>query len=412
MADNPLNDLFERTASFRSILRIVTYVLRFGTRSRRMVKRGPLNADELKAAKLVCFKSEQRTHFNREIEALSRGDQVPACSKVAALRPYLDCQGVMRVGGRLQRAELPNTLQHPVVTSPDGTLLRQMIWERHLDLMHAGSERVLAGLIADVWILSGRRCVRSVLRGCLYCRCLTEKPTFPQMADLPLERVDLKNPAFSNVGIDFFGPMEDYVKRSHVKRYSLIFTCLTTRATHMEVTHTMDVHSFINAVRRFIARRGCPNTIVSDNAKTFVASSTLQNDERIGRFLADRCINWKFNPPGGPHHGGAWERLIAAAKKALAATLRGNAVDDETLLTVFAEVKALLNGRPLTYLSDDPDCVEPLTPFHLITARQHAKVPADVADGHTQMGRHWKKAQSIVNRFWKRWLREYLPTLQ
>ncbi|KFD53629.1 hypothetical protein M513_05545 [Trichuris suis] len=145
-------------------------------------------------------------------------------------------------------------------------MLRRMIWERHLELMHAGSERVLADLRTEVWVLSGRRCVRGILKSCLYCRRLIAKPVFPRMADLPTERTDFKYPAFSNVSL----------KRSHVKRYGLIFTCLTTRAAHLEVTYTMDVHSFIRALRRFIARRGCPSTTVFDNAETFVGTNALQ----------------------------------------------------------------------------------------------------------------------------------------
>ncbi|KFD65640.1 hypothetical protein M514_22235 [Trichuris suis] len=401
---NPLSNLFERRSSFKSILRTVAYVWRFGARFRAMVECGPLKADELKTAKLICMRSEQRVYFSQEMEALSRSGQVLASSRVAALRPYLDAQGLMRVGGRLRRAELPEVTQHPVIMSPRSTMLRRMIWERHLELMHAGSERVLADLRTEVWVLSGRRCVRGILKSCLYCRRLTAKPVFPRMADLPTERTDFKHPAFSNVGIDFFGPLEVSLKRSQVKRYGLIFTCLTTRAAHLEVAYTMDVHSFIGALRRFIARRGCPSTIVSDNAKTFVGTNALQQKEQLDRFLADRSTRLVG--------GGAWERLIAVAKKALSATLRGNSVDDETLLTVFAEVEALLNGRPLTYLTDDPDCVEPLTPFHLLIGRQNAQIPSDVVDNRISLRRHWKTAQLIVNRFWKRWLREYLPTLQ
>ncbi|CDW60678.1 hypothetical protein TTRE_0000906901 [Trichuris trichiura] len=131
----------------------------------------------------------------------------------------------------------------------------------------------------------------------------------------------------------------------------------------------MDLHSFSGALRRFIARKRCPSTIVSDNAKTFVGANALQQKEQLEPFLAGRYFNWKFNPPGGRNHGGAWEGLIAVAKQPLSATLCGNIVDDETMLTVLAEMEALLNGRPLTNLTDDPNCVEPLTPFHLLINR-------------------------------------------
>ncbi|KHJ47044.1 hypothetical protein D918_02590 [Trichuris suis] len=179
------------------------YVWRFGARSRAMVECGPLKAHELKTAKLIWMRSEQRVYFSQEVEALSRSGQT------------------------------------------------------HKDSCE---------LVGD---FDGRSCPR----------------------------------------------LEVSLKRSHVKRYGLIFTCLTTRAAHLEVTYTMDVHSFIRALRRFIARRGCPSTTVSDNAETFVGTNALQQEEQLDRFLADRYINWKFNPPGGPHHDGAWERLMRWRKR-------------------------------------------------------------------------------------------------
>ncbi|CDW58751.1 hypothetical protein TTRE_0000707601 [Trichuris trichiura] len=91
-------------------------------------------------------------------------------------------------------------------------------------------------------------------------------------------------------------------------------------------------------------------------------------------------IDWDFNLPGGPHHDGAWERLIAVAKKALSATFCENIVDDEMMLTVFAEMETLLNGRSLTYLTEGHDCVEPQTPFCLLMGCKNVQIPSDVVE--------------------------------
>ncbi|CDW60679.1 hypothetical protein TTRE_0000907001 [Trichuris trichiura] len=163
------------------------------------------------------MRSEQRVYFGQEIEALSRSDQLSGSSRLAPLRPYLNAQRLMRVGGRLRRTELPEGTQHPV--SQKYSVAHWMTWERYLQLMHASSERVLADLRTEVLVISGRRCVRGILKNCLYCQRLTVKPVFPRMADLPLERIDFKHPAFSNVGIDFFGPLEVSAERSRVKHH-------------------------------------------------------------------------------------------------------------------------------------------------------------------------------------------------
>lgn len=124
-------------------------------------------------------------------------------------------------------------------------------------------------------------------------------------------------------------------------------------------------------------------------------------------------IKWKFSPPHGPHFGGAWERLIGMAKKALIATLRGNSCTDEVLATILAEVETLLNGRPLCYIGDDYSHPEPLTHFMLLTGRPNVNIPIDVVcERGCMLNKHWCYAQRVTDRFWQRWRRQYLPTLQ
>ncbi|KFD46665.1 hypothetical protein M513_12433 [Trichuris suis] len=111
--------------------------------------------------------------------------------------------------------------------------------------------------------------------------------------------------------------------------------------------------------------------------------------------------------------GGTWERLIRVAKKALVSVLSGNAVTDEVLSTVFAEVESLLNGRPLAYMGSDVSNPSPLTPFYLLTGRSSVYVPSDIlCTEQCTWTKHWQHAQVIVERFWRRWQRELLPTLQ
>ena len=148
------------------------------------------------------------------------------------------------------------------------------------------------------------------------------------MADLPTERVTPNLAPFSYVGIDYFGPFEVKQGRKTVKRYGCIFTCLASRAVHIEVAHTLDTDSFINTLVRFISRPNRPLVIWSDNGRNFVGAHRelklaleCWNSQRIETFLRQKDISWKFNPPHASHMGGVWERQIRTIRKVLGALI-------------------------------------------------------------------------------------------
>ena len=137
------------------------------------------------------------------------------------------------------------------------------------------------------------------------------------MADLPKEILMSGDPPFSHVEVDYFGPHYVRQVRSNVKRFGCLFSCLVTRAAHIEVVHSLDTDGFINALRRFINIRGNPTTICSDNGTNFRAGEkeireALKdwNQHSIYEFLRQRNVIWKFNPPAASHMGGTWERII------------------------------------------------------------------------------------------------------
>ena len=128
--------------------------------------------------------------------------------------------------------------------------------------------------------------------------------------------------------------------------------------------------------------------------------------------IADRGLNWRFSPPSAPHFGGAWESLVKSAKAALRVVLGSTTVKEEVLRTVLAEVTAILNARPLTHLSVDPEDESPLTPNHFLLGRAHPHIPPDVFDEEGPLShKRWRQAQELIARFWRRWMLEYVPSL-
>lgn len=184
-----------------------------------------------------------------------------------------------------------------------------------------------------------------------------------------------------------FGPLIVKMFRRQLKRYGIIFTCMTTRAVHLEMVESMEMESFLRAYSRFVVHKGKPTHCYSDNETNFTSAAKEISDGiaswNKAEFIskeATKQTTWHFNPSYAPHFGGAWERLIRSAKTALAAVLHGQTTTDEVLRTALTLVQGLLNSRPLTHVSVDPHDPEALTPYHLLIGRANPYVPLNIVD--------------------------------
>ena len=299
------------------------------------------------------------------------------------------------------------------------SLIIGIITDYHVRLAHAGSEHVLASLRQRFWIVKAKSAIRHIIHSCLTCKKKTVKPAIPVMSALPSVRLGLRSPVFTNTGVDYFGPMTVRRGRSTEKHWDCLFTFLTTRAVHLELAGSLNTDAFLLALRRFVARRGSPKCLVSDNGTNFLgAAKELQecicswNQEHISQHLAQKEIQWKFNPPSAPHFGGVWERLIRSTKTILRTILGTQCVGSDTLNTLLTEVEAILNSRPLTPASEDSDDLEAITPNHFLLGRASPSLPPGVFfDSDLCSRKRWRQAQIMADHFWRRFVREYLPRI-
>ena len=339
--------------------------------------------------------------------------------------PLLDKDGLLRLDGRLRLVEdLSYDTRHPVILPKNHPVTRLVIVDAHEKLGHGtGTEHLLTELRSQFWIVKGRLMVRTVVENCPECRRkFLAKPVGQKMAPLPASRLTLPLRAFERIGTDFAGPFFTKQGRgkSRMKRYLCLFTCLATRAVHLKMAYSLDTDSFINAFIRMTARRGTPSYVISDNGTNFVGAekeirekiNELDQEKIVKKTTQHHKIEWKFNPPSAPHFGGVFESMIKSAKRAIRAILGDAEITDEELHTAICGAEGLLNSRPITYVSSSPDDMVPLTPSHFLVGNLGGQFAPEVSSNEAfNPKKRWRRIQQLISQFWKRWRKEFLPSL-
>ncbi|XP_043482111.1 uncharacterized protein LOC122511116 [Leptopilina heterotoma] len=409
-------------SSIQKITRVCAWILRFIERCRKKKTTGnswELTGSEIQRAEEQVLRQSQKESFPNEWNLLQTKREVPPSSKIVSLSPVFK-DGLIRMNGRVSK---DGSGFQPIILDGRNHIVRLLILQHHRKAGHHGRERVVNDLRQNYWITSIRTAVRRSWNDCLLCKHRRAKPVAPMMAPLPTPRLQDNVVAFTDTGVDYFGPMQVTIGRRHEKRYGVLFTCLTIRAIHLEIAASLDTDSMIMALRRMMARRGKPQRIYSDNGTNFhgaceeLRKAVLNLDkEEILKEAAMEKIDWHFIPPGSPHMGGCWERLIGSVKRALNVSLKERAPREEVLQTLFAEAEYAINNRPLTYVSDDPGDNRSLTPNDFLglkpaAARQGRGPGMLTASDGEALRRQWRYSQWLANQFWRRWIKEYLPSI-
>ncbi|XP_062528845.1 uncharacterized protein LOC134200289 isoform X1 [Bombyx mori] len=413
--------LFRTCSKLHKMQRIMAFVMRFiqNCKSKSNKIKGSLTLKELINSFFTLAKLSQRDSFKQDIHSLKTSGCLNRKSRIISLNPFLDTDGVLRVGGRLHKALVPYNQKHPIIIDSKHIFTKLLFKHEHVRLLHCGPLQLLSLIREDFWPIGGRVLATQTTNNCVQCTKMKGKNIQPIMSNLPDPRVNPAAP-FETCGTDFAGPFLILNRKGRGARtskcYLCLFVCFCTKALHLEVVSELSTNAFILCLRRFISRRGKPRTIYCDNGKNYVgANNELKRmlkaaNESVTDFGLCEGIEFKFNPAYAPNFGGIWEAGVKAAKFHLKRVAGNNGLTFEELTTLFSQIEAILNSRPLTPMSADPSDITPLTPGHFLIGRPLSSLPAPTT---TRISiNRYQQLERMRQTFWTRWSREFLCELQ
>lgn len=424
--DNVL--LIERYSSFNKIMRITAYVLQAVKRFRSKYKtevdtKGQLSTEELNDATIYWLSFTQLKHFGDELKDLKNGSPLNKKSRLIQLSPFLGGDGLMRVRGRLENANVSYDEKHPVIVPYKSIFTKRFMQLAHEETLHGGTQIMLHFVRSKYWIINDRKVAKSIARHCGQCYRYMKHDRKQLMADLPKERLANTRP-FAHCGVDYFGPIK--IKRFEGRcktvetGYGAVFVCMTTRMIHIECVSDLTTNKFLWALARLASIYQMPELMFSDNAKTFKGANNELKDvleswksPELENFITGKGMRWKFITPRAPNQGGLWEAAVKSAKHHMKRMLNGHIFTFERMQTLFAKISAVLNSRPLVPLTDDPLELNYLTPSHaMIGERSVQPMCRDLRAIPINRVTQHKLLDKIQQEFWNVWRKEYIGSLQ
>nr|XP_053623742.1 uncharacterized protein LOC128682840 isoform X1 [Plodia interpunctella] len=421
-------DFLYKYSNINKMQRVLAYILRFVENAKPKVVKNRLSyltSKELSDSLFLIIKYEQQSHLKNDICSLKckneivKGDLKPLC-------PFIDDRGLLRVGGRLKNASIPYSQKHPVVLPKNSRITDLIIQSEHLKCLHAGPRLLLSTINQRFWIVHGIRQIKKVIHKCIVCFKLKANAARQLMGSLPHDRVNVCR-VFQKVGLDFAGPI--MIKQSRLRKaletkaYVCVFVCFATKAIHLELASDLRTETFLACLKRFIARRGLPTDIYSDNASTFKSASRQLNDlyklknckdsqKEIHTFSSQNNISFHFLPCYSPTFAGLAESGVKSMKFHLKRVVQKILLTYEELNTVLCQIEAMLNSRPLMPLSADINDFLYLTPGHFIIGDALNSYPEPNVTISNDNLKFWTQCTCIRNSFWRIWSKNYLNMLQ
>ncbi|KAH7721623.1 Pao retrotransposon peptidase family protein [Aphelenchoides avenae] len=413
-----------------------------------------------KDARLVDLMQYQATEF--ALVWNSQRTHPPTQAQVAQFNVETFPDGLLRCRGRLGKGPVSYDTANPIWLPEKTGVAKHIILSAHVLNAHAPVETTLALIRRRFWLVKARRNIRQTIKNCCSACRLVRGPAFriPDYAQLPRERLTQSRP-FAHIGLDLFGPFQvrmgitpavensdDATPRrgrkatkrnsngqpSDLKKvWGVIFTCMATRAVHLEVTHSQSAEHLLHAMSKFMARRGHPNSVTSDNAPSIILVNRalaemwkgVMDDPSMQGFARQHAIEWHFITPESPWQGGFYERLIRSVKHCLSATIGRRRLEYSNFEQLLVRVEHTVNCRPLTYQTEGDVNAVALRPIDFLqplaeVTTNMGPVPEDKSDpeythklsSEQRLVKLYAQQNALLEAFWERWSGEYLLSLR
>ncbi|XP_033229124.1 uncharacterized protein LOC117180739 [Belonocnema kinseyi] len=420
--------VFKQFSSFEKLKQVLAYCFRFrhnAQKSNSVKLTCELSETELKLSTERIIELTQANTFAKEIDSLAHKGAVDSKSKILNLNPFLD-QGILKVGGRLTHSDLAYNQKHPILLPRKHHVTDLIIRDTHFMLKHSGVQATLYSVRERYWPIDGRNVTRRLIHQCIKCFRSKPRGIDHQMENLPSDRLEYSRP-FLNVGVDYCGPF--YIKERRyrnikkVKTYVAVFVCLATKAVHLQLVSDLSTIAFLGSLKRFISRRGKPEKIRSDNGTNFQGASRQLNELKqlfnctnhnvaVKGYLNSQGIKWSLIPPETAHFGGLWKAAVKSFKYHFLRTVGDAVLTFEQLHTYVTETESILNSRPISPMSSNPNDLRPLTPGYFLIGGPLISFPQeDLRDEKQTRLLSSQRTQQMRQHFWCRWHKEYLNEL-
>ena len=391
-----LSQLEIRISQWKVMIRVVAWVYMFLDiyiyKRIPMVVPTHLKVKDTKVAELALLRMIQADLLADELAFYKQGQgTLPKKTRkgkgnIWRLDPFVDKDGLLRVGGRIRHSAHSQAEKHPVILPKGSIAVMRILEHYHASVHHGGRPATMNAVRSHgFWVVSGNAQVKKLIYRCVTCRKYRGHLGEQKMADLPEERT-LETAPFTNCGVDLFGPFQIKQGRKDNTVFVALFTCFSSRAIHLEVVCNLTTDSFILALCRFISRRGPVTSLKSDNGTNFVgadnefrkAYNEMDHTKISNSLLEEQCdwIRWEKNIPKGSHTGGIWERQIRSVRSVLTSLLHEHSaiLTHEAFHTLLTQAELIVNSRPLTSETNDPNSPA-LSPIQILTLKSKVVLP-------------------------------------
>lgn len=420
------NYIVEKFENLSRLLHFTSLVFRWrNTTKGQRIPKEPVSAEEMNIAERHWIRFIQMQYFGPEISKLKANRTLPKSSALLNLTPFIDGDGILRMNGRVKNVELIQQ-KTAIILPAKSRFVFLVIRDAHEQQSnHGGVQLTLRAIRNRFWIIHARSQVNKLIGRCISCYRSKKLLITQKMADLPLFRTIPARP-FTFTGCDFAGPFQIKLNEnrnaSTTKGYVALFICLTTKAVHFEVVGDMSTAEYVMALENFIARRGIPSTMYTDNGTNLVGGEReirtlhdqfMSQTNELTRKIAATRIKFKRIPARASHMGGIWERAVGLMKYHLSRVMKNTKLTTRRFDHVLKQIECSLNSRPLWAITHNADDVEVITPSHFFNFEAINTLPRpDIS--HIKMNRldQYQYLHRLYIDFWKDWSKEYVDLLQ